>query len=72
MQFSITSLWNGTEIVDHEPALVNLAVNDNGDLVLSVKAPLFNSPIMKEESLQDTCPQRPFLGFWNDEVSMYM
>ena len=68
LNFNITTLWNGTEITDHEPAEVELSVNDDGDLVIEVSAPFFNSPILDEPPLNYSCPQRSKYGLWNYEV----
>ena len=68
LDYNITTTWNGTDFTnEHDVIMIHLeTINDL--LFLEVKAPFFENPVPPEELL-DGCPQRPYDGLYNFEVS---
>lgn len=68
LDFNITTTWNGTDFTEeHDVIMIHLETIDDL-LFLEVRAPFFENPVPPEELL-DGCPQRPYDGLYNYEVS---
>ena len=70
LEFTITKLWNGTDI-NFDPARVTLSTTATGELQIEVSAPFFNTPIPPAELTVggDQCPQRGHGKLYNYEAS---